>query len=214
MLCRRKRTPLQRKLRRICAVILVAAILLLIYFEVAVKAQLSDIIVRDMQTVAEEAVTEAVDEYLSQHFEIGERLCDIAYDSGRVAAVTLNPSYVNTVKTAVTASAQERIDALSREQGVSARLGSFTGLVMLMNVGPEVRFPVDSTRTVSCEFESAFESGGVNQTVHHVTMTVYVDLLIYSPFRVADTVSTSSTFEIAQTVIVGAVPSYSGVVTY
>lgn len=214
MLCRRKRTPLQRKLRRICAVILVAAILLLIYFEVAVKAQLSDIIVRDMQTVAEEAVTEAVDEYLSQHFEIGEKLCDIAYDSGRVAAVTLNPSYVNTVKTAVTASAQERIDALSREQGASVRLGSFTGLVMLMNVGPEVRFPVDSTRTVSCEFESAFESGGVNQTVHHVTMTVYVDLFIYSPFRVADTVSTSSTFEIAQTVIVGAVPSYSGVVTY
>ena len=214
MLCRKKRTPLQRKIHKTCAVVLITAILLLIHFEISVKAQLEDVIVREMQTVAEEAVTAAVDEYLSRHFDVGEKLSDVVYDSGKVSAVTLNPSYANAVKTAVTASAQKQIDELSRTRGVGTRLGSFTGLTLLMNVGPEVYFPVDSARTVSCEFESVFESGGVNQTVHHVTMTVYVDLLIYSPFRIGETVSTSSAFEIAQTVIVGSVPSYSGVVTY
>ena len=57
-------------------------------------------------------------------------------------------------------------------------------------------------------------SAGINQTVHHITVTVYVDLLIYGPIRVGETVSTESAFEIAQTVIVGTVPSYSGVVSY
>ncbi|MBQ9680370.1 MAG: hypothetical protein IJV48_06800 [Ruminococcus sp.] len=214
MLCRKKLSPVRRKLRKYTAILLVIVIGCVTYFEYAVKAQLKDIIVRDMQTVAEQAVTAAVDEFLAEHTDIGEKLCDISYNNGTVAAVTTNTPYVNYIKTSVTESAQEQIDYLSHHQGVSARLGSFTGLVLLMNVGPQVYFSVDSTQTVSCEFESSFESGGLNQTVHHVTMTVYVDLLIYNPFRIAETVSTSSTFEIAQTVIVGSVPSYGGVISY
>lgn len=214
MVCRKKLSPLRRKVRKYIAVGLTILIIMTVYYELAVKEQLRDIIIRDMQTVAEESVTMAVDDFLSEHFDLGEKLCDISYSDGTLSAITTNSSYINYVKTYITDKAQEHIDYLSHHQGVSARLGNFTGLVLLTNVGPEVYFNVDSTQTVSCEFESTFEGAGLNQTIHHITMTVYVDLLIYNPYRIAETVSTSSTFEIAQTVIVGNVPSYSGVVTY
>ena len=93
-------------------------------------------------------------------------------------------------------------------------MGNFSGLVFLSNFGPDIPFSVESSQTVSCEFQSTFESAGINQTVHHITITVTVELLIYSPFRIGETVTTQSSFEIAQTVIVGTVPSYSGVVGY
>lgn len=214
MLCRKKCSPLRRKLRRSIAVLLAASVALITYYEIAVKAQLREVIIRDMQTVSEKAVNLAVQDFLSENFDVGEKLTDVAYSDGSVAAISTNPSYVNFVKTDITERAQAHIDDIAHHQGVSARLGSFTGLTFLMNVGPEIAFDVGSTQTVSCEFHSTFEGAGLNQTVHHITMTVYVDLLIYNPFRISETVSTESTFEIAQTVIVGAVPSYGGVLSY
>lgn len=214
MLCRKKLSPVRRKLRKYTAVFLSLLILLDVYVELAVKHQLRDVIIRDMQTLSEQAVTMAVDNYLSEHADIGNRMCDITYDNGSVAAISTNAAYVNAAKTFITAQAQDAIDALSHTQGVSVRLGTFTGLVFLSNFGPDISFSVDSTQTVSCEFQSSFESAGINQTIHHITITVYVDLLIYGPIRIKETVSTESAFEIAQTVIIGAVPSYSGVVSY
>lgn len=214
MLCRKKLSPVRRKLRKYTAVLLSLLILLDVYVELAVKHQLRDVIIRDMQTLSEQAVTMAVDDYLANHADTANRMCDITYDNGSVAAISTNSAFVNSAKTYITEYAQEYIDALSYTQGISVRLGTFTGLVFLSNIGPDISFSVDSTQTVSCEFQSSFESAGVNQTIHHITITVYVDLLIYGPIRIGETVSTESSFEIAQTVIVGAVPSYSGVVTY
>ena len=214
VMCRKKCSPARRRLRKTIALFLSLLILLTVYFELAVKAQLHDVIIRDMQTLCEQAVTMAVDDLLAENGTENTKTCDISYDGGSVAAVTTNAAYINSVKTFITQRAQEKIDELSRSQGVSVCVGNFTGLVLLSNIGPDLRFAVDTARTVSCEFHSSFESAGVNQTVHHITITVYVDLLIYSPFRIDETVTTESTFEIAQTVIVGTVPSYSGVVTY
>lgn len=214
MLCRKKLSPVRRKLRKVTAVFLTILILLTVYVELAVKHQLRDVVIRDMQTLCEQAVTMAVDDYLAEHADRGNRMCDITYDNGSVAAISTNAAFVNAAKTFITEHAQDNIDSLSHTQGISVRLGTFTGLVFLSNLGPEIPFSVDSTQTVSCEFQSSFESAGVNQTIHHITITVYVDLLIYGPIRIGETVSTESAFEIAQTVIVGAVPSYSGVVSY
>ena len=214
MLCRKKPSPFRRKLRKYLALFLAILILLTVYAELAVKHQLRDVIIRDMQTLSEQAVTMAVDDFLEEHADTGNRMCDITYDNGSVAAISTNAAFVNAAKTYITEHAQDRIDSLSHSQGISVRLGNFTGLVFLSNFGPEIPFSVDSTQTVSCEFQSSFASAGVNQTVHHITVTVYVDLLIYGPIRVGETVSTESAFEIAQTVIVGTVPSYSGVVSY
>ena len=206
-MCRKKPGPVRRKVRKYIAILLSLLILFTVYFEIAVKHQLRDIIIRDMQTLSEQAVTMAVDDLLAEYSGREVKTCDITYDNGSVAAITTDATFITT-------RAQERIDALSRQQGVSIRLGNFSGLVFLSDIGPDIPFSVDSSQTVSCEFRSSFESAGVNQTVHHITITVYVDLLIYSPFRVDETVGTESTFEIAQTVIVGTVPSYSGVVSY
>ena len=214
MLCRKKPSPVRRKFRKYLAVFLAILILLTVYAELAVKHQLRDVIIRDMQTLSEQAVTMAVDDFLEEHADTGNRMCDITYNNGSVAAISTNAAFVNAAKTYITEHAQDRIDSLSRTQGISVRLGNFTGLVFLSNFGPEIPFSVDSTQTVSCEFQSSFVSAGINQTVHHITVTVYVDLLIYGPIRVGETVSTESAFEIAQTVIVGTVPSYSGVVSY
>lgn len=211
MMCRKKPSKKRRKLRRYIALFIALAVAVTAYYELMIKAVLRDIIIREMKTISEQAVNSAVEEFLGEHFDVGEKLSDISYSGKNVSAITSNPSYINFVKTEITRRAQDNIDELCREQGISANAGSFTGLIFMMNVGPEIHFPVDCAKTVSCEFESSLESAGINQTIHHVVMTVNVELLVYNPFRIKETVTASSTYEIAQTVIVGSVPYYGGI---
>ena len=101
-MCRKKPTKRRKKLRGYIALFLLLITALTIYYETAVKSLLSDIIVRDMRTLSEQAVNTAVKDFLNEHFDVGERLCEISFSAGKVAAVASNPSYVNFVKTEIT----------------------------------------------------------------------------------------------------------------
>lgn len=214
-MCRRKLSPVRRRIRRICSVALVLAVVSLAYFEWAVRAQLSDVIAAELRSVAADAVDAAVAEYITDHHEIGQKLTDVRVaDSGAVTAVTTDPAYINLVKAEIGQAARRQIDSRTRSQGLRVPVGSFTGLVFLSAVGPPVSLSIDSKQTVICRFTSTFTSAGVNQTLHHITLTVDVSIAVYNPYHIRREIGISSDYEIAQTVIVGAVPTYGGVLTY
>ena len=215
MLCRRKVKGARRRIRRYICVILVAAVLFTVYFEVAVRVQLTEVIRTRMRTVAQTAVNSAVGDFLSENADIGERLTELCLtDGGAVAAIRTDPSYINYVKQDISLRSQEYIDRISRGEGIKVPLGSFSGLMFLNSVGPEVSMTIESSQTVSCTFVSTFDSAGINQSLHHIRLIVHTDIAVYSPFRIYDTISVTSDYEIAQTVVVGSVPTYGGVVTY
>lgn len=215
MLSRCKPTGVRRRVRKVLCTILAAVILITVYFEVAVRVQLAEVIRTGMRTAAQQAVSEAVGDFLSENPDAGERLAHLQFtDGGTVSSLTTDSAYINYVKTQIIRRAQRYIDERTHAEGVSVPLGSFSGLVFLNNLGPSVALSVDSRQTVSCSFVSTFESAGINQTLHHIALIVDVDVAVYHPFRILDGIVISSDFEIAQTVIVGSVPTYGGVVTY
>ena len=214
MRCRPRLSPVRRRIRKVVALLLAVIVLCTVYFEIAVKSLLGDVIVRQMQTLSVKAVNTAVSNFLSDNFDIGNKLVSLSYNSGAVAAVTTDPAYINYVKTEITSRAQTEIDRLSHSGAVSAHIGSFTGLILLAEVGPVITLDVDTAQTISCEFCSTFDSAGLNQTLHHITLTVNTEVTVYNPFRIRQTVDSRSDYEIAQTVIVGEVPSYGSVLTY
>lgn len=62
------------------------------------------------------------------------------------------------------------------------------------------------TGSVESDFKSSFESGGINQTVHTLYVTVRADVSVIMPFgSFPETVETSVLA--GETVIVGAAPS-------
>lgn len=215
MLCRTKPSPLRRRVRRWSMRIAAVILLSVLYFEVAVRVQLSEVIRTGVRALALSCVNTAVSEFLAENPEAGERLTKIIVgENGAVSALTTDSAYINYVKTRIAARAQEEIDARARSRGVSAPLGSFTGLMFLGDLGPEVTLTVGGSSSVWCTFTSTFESAGINQTLHHISLNVQVDTAVSHPFRIRKGVTVTSDYEIAQTVIVGTVPSYGGVVTY
>ena len=215
MLAKRKPTALKKRLRRCICLALAVLILSLVYFETAVRVQLRQSVVTGVKQTAQTAIDSAVSGFLEDNEAIGEKLSSISFsDSGEVSAVTTDPAYINFVKSEIASRAAEAIDELSRSRGVRVPVGSFTGLALLSDLGPETDLRIDTNSAVSCILTSSLESAGINQTVHHISLTVTAEVAVYDPFRLKDTIKVSSDFEIAQTVIVGSVPSYGGVVTY
>lgn len=214
MRSRRRRTRAQRRARRYIGIAVLMILLFLIFFETAVKTQLTSMLLEELETVVETSVIDAVDAYLTLYPESCDELVEVHYTDGTVGAITTNAAAINRVKTAVSSLSQQMIADRCRDNGVTIPLGGLTGLVFLADIGPRIRLNVESKQTVRCSFESTFTSAGVNQTLHHIILTVDTELTVYSPYRIHDKLICSSSFEIAQTVIVGEVPSYSGVITY
>lgn len=214
MLSRRKPSARRRRIGRILRRVLAAGLIAVIYFEAAVRVQLGEVIRTEMRTLAQSAVNAAVSGFLTENTDIGEKLTSLTFgENGSVTALTTDPACVNYVKADISERAQRGIDALAHDEGIEVPLGSFTGVILLNRVGPPIRLDIECSQAVSCRFQSTFESAGINQTLHHIALVVDVDITVYHPFRIRS-IHISTDYEIAQTVIIGSVPTYGGVVTY
>ncbi len=210
MLCKPKPSMRRRKIRRVMITIAAVAILLSVFLELAVKSQLKDVVTAQMKTVAQRAANSAVTEVLSQNPDIGKMLtAPQTADDGRVTSITSDPAAVNMLKASISELTQQRIGQLAQDEGLSVPLGNFSGFFLFAELGPEIRMRIGSRQTVTCSLNNVFESAGVNQTLHHIILTVDIEIVVYNPFRIRRAIHTSADFEIAQTVIVGSVPNYT-----
>ena len=193
---------------------IVLAITAVILFECSVKKYMTGIITEEMKKTAQTCVNRAVEDYLSENGDIVKDIADIRFSSSGVEAISADAEKINRFKTGISTLSQQYIDEEARKAGVDIPLGELTGLVLLYDFGPSIHLSIGSKQVVACTLQSTFESGGINQTVHHIMLRVHTEMSVYNPYRLSEIVECDCDFEIAQTVIVGSVPSYSGIVTY
>ena len=100
---------------------------------------------------------------------------------------------------------QDKIATMDKQE-VKIPLGTFSGTEILNGHGPKVSVKVSMSGGVATDFKSEFVAAGINQTKHRLYLDVVTDALALIPgYPVDTTVSTS--FLIAETIIVGDVPT-------
>ncbi len=138
---------------------------------------------------------------------------DVDYDSlislekdndGRVVALKSNMAVLNRLQSAVLANVLERLGEVDTRE-LAIPLGTLTGSPLMAGRGPAIRVRMQSVGAPAARFENAFTSAGINQTKHQILLAVDVSVGILLPgFSTATRVSSS--FAVAETVIVGGVP--------
>ena len=89
---------------------------------------------------------------------------------------------------------------------VSIPVGNLLGGTLLSGRGPRLKLDILSVTNVVTSFRNDFTSAGINQTRHRIIMDVEVTLeVMLGNERGTDTVNTE--VNVAETVIVGAVPN-------
>ena len=107
---------------------------------------------------------------------------------------------------------QTAVDDVMKTHGIDVKLGNFTGLNILSDIGPVIPIDIDATTNIMCDITSTFESSGVNQTLHKITLDMNVDVYVGNPIRI-ESIAFKTSYEIAQTLIVGSTPSAYGTIS-
>ena len=123
-----------------------------------------------------------------------------------VSMVQANSPEINLISREIANLAQANLDALGSQE-ISVPAGTFTGLALLMGMGPEVTISVIPIGSALCDFVSYFTSAGINQTLHKIYINVHAVISIVTPID-EPTITVTAEVLVAENLIVGDVPQF------
>lgn len=185
--------------------VFLAFCILLIYVDSRLRPAIREFAVLEAHAVATSVMNRAVEKLLIEKAPDYSELVTIVYsENGAIAAITGNIVALNLFKSQVANAIDAAFDSAGKTY-VGVPLGSATGLTVLSGLGPVIDVSVSYSSSTESDFENEFTAVGMNQTQHRVMLSVTSNILMaLAGGRVANTVTT--TFCVAQTVIVGTVP--------
>ncbi len=91
--------------------------------------------------------------------------------------------------------------------GVPIPIFAFFGVGYLSGIGKNVYLKTIDIVSVNCDFESSFESSGINQTLHSIYAVIKCELGVEIPLN-NKKIHTESKVLLCESIIVGKVPDY------
>jgi len=147
---------------------------------------------------------ETVNEFI-QNVEY-ETLMHITYnDQGKIIAISANIIELNKLSSQISYRIQEKLNNLDKVS-VQLPITSMIGLNVFSGYGPDISIKLLPMGNIETKFETKFASEGINQTKHTIYMNILSNITVVASF-IGSSVQCNSTVTIAETIIVGDIPS-------
>lgn len=132
-------------------------------------------------------------------------------DSGAITGIEINIEKVNLLKSSLS-NEISRIVSKKNKYDLNIPIGSLFGSEYTTGYGPKIKFKMQLTETAILDFESRFESAGINNVLHQIIIKINVNASVLM-MGCTDSFSVSTTAIAAQTIISGEVPdSFTNVI--
>lgn len=135
-----------------------------------------------------------------------ERLVIVRQDNqGQVVLVQPNPVEISRVIALTQLAVREQLLNLE-SKNLTIPLGLAVGSPLLSSMGPNLVVKMHPVGDVNVKLEDSFESAGINQTRHLITLNIKSTIKVIVPFY-NDEVLVSTHMPLAETIIVGRIPA-------
>ena len=124
----------------------------------------------------------------------------------KITSIETNTVNINKFKASFALSITNALYKLD-EFDLYIRFGTLIGPEFLIERGPKIHFKISGSEYVRTEILSRFSEAGINQTAHKILLEVTLDICCYFP-GYTTSVTVTSELLLAETVIIGTVPSY------
>lgn len=150
------------------------------------------------------AINEALVVTLADVTDFSEFVTVEKNEQNDVVLLTANSALVNNLAHSTAIVTQNKISQLKSFE-VEIPIGTLSGIPLLSELGKTVTVTVSPIGNVSCSFQSAFETAGINQTLHRIYIVVEsrVDLIMPTSHM---EVESKTPVLLCESVIVGKVP--------
>ena len=123
---------------------------------------------------------------------------------GNITALKTDIVSVNRLKADIMSDVLERLEHIGTSE-LAIPLGNVINGELFSGRGPKIPVRIVPLGTVTAGFSNVFTAAGINQTRHQIIMDVEVEISVLLP-GYAESVTVKTQVNIAETVIVGAVP--------
>ena len=150
------------------------------------------------------AINQAVAEVVKSSVSYSDLIQVSTDGNGRVTFIKANTLLMNELASKTALTVQKNLLELENE-GVTLPLGSAFGIKILAGSGPRIRVDMVPVGSITTRFVTAFESAGINQTRHEISLETSTQMRIVIPTG-ASSVSITTSVPVADAIIVGEVP--------
>lgn len=206
----KKRNRKKRLILFLILFILIAALVVMAF------VRMHPVIMKYAVSVAETAMIDAANqsviEILEENNVSYSDIVNLSTDAdGYITSLEVDIYGINNLKSKLSTRISQNIDA-EQFLELSIPLGTFFNDDFLNGIGPLINFKMQLTGTAFVDFKHTFDSAGINQVLHLVTINIDMQgSLVTAGYKKPVSVSTSAIA--AQTIIVGAVPdSFTNVI--
>ena len=197
--------PIKYKLAVFFCFFLLFVILIFTYLNNVVNPVIIESSGAKTRSLSQKAVEMAIYDTISGE-EIYDSLVMIARnEEGKVIYISTNALQINMLARKLVKSAQENLEALG-SKGINIPLGTFTGMPIFVGRGPNVNVKLLPIGSITCKFSSEFVNAGINQTNHKIYLNVTSNVSVILPTG-NQTIKTTTQVMIAESIIVGEIPS-------
>lgn len=188
--------------------VLIAAVLMcmaLVSAEIKLRPIVRDMAVSRAKYIATKAINDAIDEEMSSGDVEYEDIVTLQKDSqGKIIALEMNIVKINQLKSAVVSDISNRLQQ-TESSIIKIPIGNIINGEFFSGRGPRINIKILPVGSVNATFGSQFESAGINQTRHTISIVTEVSISVMLPGGAVST-EVLSEVNIAETILVGNVP--------
>jgi sporulation protein YunB len=178
------------------------------FFVYFYKNNINNIITESIEikcrALAVRAMNTAIGEVIMEKF-VYEDLIDIVNNNnGEIALIRANAIEINNLSRDLSLLTEENINKLGNN-GIKIPVGNFTGVPLLVGIGPNINLKIKPVGAVVCRFKSKFETAGINQTNHKIYLTISSNVSTVLPL-VSSSIGAEQEVLISESIIIGKVP--------
>ncbi len=201
-----KKGSKRRKFAIALTLLALCAILFALYFyRRSMNPIILDIAQTRLKAETTLAVNEAVCAVLADETDYSRFVTVEKNDQNDVVMLSANSALVNTLARSTAILTQKKIEQL-KSFVVDIPIGTLSGIPLLSELGDSVCVTVSPIGNVNCTFTSAFETAGINQTLHRIYINVVCKVDLIMPTMHAE-VETNTPILLCESLILGKVPN-------
>ena len=172
-----------------------------VYFRNNIVPTVMGSAIAEVRAMCTNSVNLAVTAVVGGGLEYDDLFSVVKNEEGDIEMVQANSPEINMIAREIANLAQANLDELGLKE-ISIPIGTFTGLALLMGLGPDVTISVMPIGSALCDFVSYFTSAGINQTLHKIYIDVHATINIVTPID-EPTITVKAEVLVAENLIVG-----------
>lgn len=185
--------------------ILVISNIVLVFFDKRVMPSITEIATIMAKSQTLDIINEKSVDILSKEFKYDEMIKIEKDNEGNIILLQSDTVKLNYIAAKLSTECNKELSDMNNTT-IKVPFGWMSDKSIFFNAGPKITMQIEPIGNISTNYESKFESAGINQTRHKIYLNVVAKIRLKLPLRNQD-IEVNTQIPVSDTIIVGKIPN-------